>query len=113
MEKLHLEINNPSVWVGNIQNYTPKYTVLLSEKFNNTQGVITSRISKDRQYNGQEKKDKRTSNDLHNNIRKLKIEHHEPTQKPGMNSGGPEGEPDPAPQVILVVIYFCYKHGGK
>lgn len=70
-------------------NYTPKYTVLLLKKFNNTQEVITNRKSKDKQSIGQEKKDTKTNSDLHNNIRKQKIERHEPT--PGVNSGGPEG----------------------
>jgi hypothetical protein len=34
-------------------------------------------------------KRKRTNNDLQNTIQKLKMEHHEPHLKPGVNSGAP------------------------
>jgi len=37
------------------------------EKFTNTKGIIRSRkFKKNKQYNGQKKKDKRTNNDLQN-----------------------------------------------
>jgi hypothetical protein len=40
---------------------------LMREEFDDTKGVIRIRKSKkDRQHNGQEKKDKRTNNDLQN-----------------------------------------------
>ena len=46
-------------------------------KFKNTKGVPQKRKSgKDTQYNGQQKKSKRTNNDLH---KQLKIEEHGPT----------------------------------
>jgi hypothetical protein len=50
--------------------------------------LIRSRKSKDRQYNGQKKKDKWTMIyiTLHRNI---KIEQHEPHSKPDVNSGPP------------------------
>ena len=54
-------------------------------------GVIRIRKSKDRQHNGQKKKDKRVKADLQNIHIKLKIKQHEPHQKPGVNSGAPEG----------------------
>jgi hypothetical protein len=42
---------------------------LLLKKFENTKGVIRScKSTKDRQYNGQKKKDERTNNDLQNTI---------------------------------------------
>jgi hypothetical protein len=45
------------------------------EEFADTKGVIRSRISKkNRQHNGQQKKYKRTNNDLQNIHIKLKIE---------------------------------------
>jgi hypothetical protein len=45
------------------------------EEFEDTKGVIRIRKSKkDRQHNGQEKKDKGTNNDLQNIHIKLKIE---------------------------------------
>ena len=51
----------------------------LKEEFEATKGVIRIRISKkNRQHNGQDKKYKRTSNDLQNIHIKLKIEYHEP-----------------------------------
>jgi hypothetical protein len=39
-------------------------TLEVTEMFEDTKGLITSRISKDRQHNGQKKKNKRTNNDL-------------------------------------------------
>jgi hypothetical protein len=45
------------------------------EEFEDTKGVIRIRKSKkNRQHNGQKKKDKRTNNDLQNIQTKLKIE---------------------------------------
>ena len=44
----------------------------LLEKLEDTKGVIRSRKSKDRQHNGQKKKDKRTNNDLQNITQKTK-----------------------------------------
>jgi hypothetical protein len=40
--------------------------------FEDIRGVIKSRILKDRKYNGQKKKDKRTNNDLQNTTQKTK-----------------------------------------
>ena len=56
---------------------------------------------KDREHNGQKKKDKRTNNDLQNIHVKLKIEKHEPHLKPLVDSGSPEV---PAPLVVPVVL---------
>jgi hypothetical protein len=48
---------------------------VLQEELEDTKGVIRNRISKkNRQHNGQKKKDKRTNNDLQNIHIKLKIE---------------------------------------
>jgi len=44
------------------------------EEFEDTKGVIRTRISKDKHYNGQKKKDKRSNNDLQTLHIKLKIE---------------------------------------
>ena len=48
---------------------------------------------------------KRRNNDLQNITQKfkLKLEEHEPLQKPGVNSGAPEGLAVPVPLVTLVV----------
>ena len=55
---------------------------ILQEKFEDIKGVVRSRASKkDRQYNGQMKKDKRTNNNLQNIHKKLKIEY--PTKNRG------------------------------
>ena len=68
------------------------FSVPDEEEFEDAKGVIRIRISKkDRQHNGQKKKDKRTNNDLQNIHIKLKIEQHEPHNKLGVNSGTPEG----------------------
>jgi hypothetical protein len=56
---------------------------LFREEFEDTKGVIRIRKSKNRQHNGQMKKNKRTNKDLQNIHIKLKIEKHEPTKKPG------------------------------
>jgi len=51
------------------------YAHCMYEEFVDTKGVIKIHKSKkDRQYNGQKKKDKRTNNDLQNMKHKLKIE---------------------------------------
>ena len=42
------------------------WTYIFKEMFEDTKGVIRSRKSKERQYNGQKKKDKRTNNGLQN-----------------------------------------------
>ena len=48
------------------------------EEFEDTKGVIRIRKwKKDRQYNGQKKKDKGTNNNLQNTHIKLNIEYHE------------------------------------
>jgi hypothetical protein len=50
------------------------YTVFQKE-FEDTTGVIRIRKSKkDRQHNGQKKKDKRTNNDLQNTTQKTKVQ---------------------------------------
>jgi hypothetical protein len=47
----------------------------IKEECEDTKGVIRTHISmKNRQHNGQKKKDKRTNNDLQNILIKLKIE---------------------------------------
>ena len=48
------------------------------EEFEDTKEVISIRISKNRQHNGQKKTYKRTNNDLQNIHINLKIEYHEP-----------------------------------
>ena len=54
MKITSLKNNNPSVWFD-------------FKKFEDTKGVFGVRKSKkDRQHNGQKKKDKRTNNDLQN-----------------------------------------------
>jgi hypothetical protein len=45
---------------------------LYNTKFEDAKGVIRSRKSKDRQYNGQNKKDKKTKNRPQNTIQKTK-----------------------------------------
>jgi hypothetical protein len=64
---------------------------MLQDEFEDTTGAIRIRISKNRQHNSQNKKYKRTNNDLQNTHIKPKIEQHEPHQKPEVNSGTPEG----------------------
>jgi hypothetical protein len=52
---------------------------MLKEEFKDAIGLIRIRISKkDRQHNDQEKKYKRTNNDLQNIHIKIKIEQYEP-----------------------------------
>ena len=46
--------------------------MLFKEKFEITKGVNRSLNQKDRQYNGQKKKDKKTNNDLQNTTQKTK-----------------------------------------
>ena len=51
-----------------------RYGTNSKKEFEDTKGVIRIRKSKNRQYNGQKKKHKRTNNDLQNIHIKLKIE---------------------------------------
>jgi hypothetical protein len=61
--------------VWGIQNSRTSSCNLNQEEFEDIKGVITIRIpKKNRQRNGQKKKDKRTNNDLQNIHIKLKIE---------------------------------------
>jgi hypothetical protein len=63
-------------WQGPIVTDT-EFEVCVSrvqEEFEDTKGAIRIRILKNRQYNGQKKKYKRTNNDLQNIHIKLKIE---------------------------------------
>ena len=55
----------------------------LQEKLENTRVVIRSRKSKDRQCNGQMKKDKRANNDLQNISQQIKVWQYEPTNNQG------------------------------
>ena len=57
------------------QQCCPLKVEYFGEEFEDTKGVIRIRKSKkNRQHNGQKKKDKRTNNDLQNIQTKLKIE---------------------------------------
>jgi hypothetical protein len=56
--------------------FCASFLILLYEKFEDTKGAIRIRISKkNRQYNGQQKKYKRTNNDKKSIHIKLKIEY--------------------------------------
>jgi len=48
------------------------FNYFYEEKIEDTKEVIRIRKSKDRQYNGQQKKNKRTNNDLQNTSQKTK-----------------------------------------
>jgi hypothetical protein len=52
--------------------------ITFQEEFEDTKEAIRISKSKDKQHNGQKKRDKRTNNDLQNIYIKLKIEEHEP-----------------------------------
>jgi hypothetical protein len=56
--------------------------------------VVTRRwkSKKDRQYNGQKKKDKETNNDLHNTTQKMKDIAIQTSHKIEVHSGVPEGK---------------------
>jgi hypothetical protein len=57
-----------------------------------TKGVIRiGKSKKDRQHNGQKKKDKMTNEDLQNTTQKTKNRATRTPKKPGVNSGAPEG----------------------
>jgi hypothetical protein len=58
--------------VLNLNNWEVVESCIIQEKFEYTKGVIKSRKSKDRQYNGQQKKDKETNTDLQNITQKHK-----------------------------------------
>jgi hypothetical protein len=61
------------------------------EEFEDTKGLIRISKSKDKQHNGQKKRDKKTNNDLQNITHKTKDRVTRTPLKPGVNSGAPEG----------------------
>jgi hypothetical protein len=63
----------------------------IEEKFKDIKEVIRIRKSKDIQYNGKMKNDKKTSTDLQTLHRKLKIDTNLTEGELGMNSDDPEG----------------------
>jgi hypothetical protein len=76
-----------------------------TQKFEDTIGVIRSRkLQKDRQYNCQKIKNKRTNN----NRQKTKNRTTQTTLKTGMNSGAPEVLAVSAPLVTPVVLLLSY-----
>ena len=73
--------------------------------FVDTKGVIRNRNSKkDRQHNGQKKKNKRTNNDLQNTTQKTKNQATWTPLKTLVNSDAPEGLALPAPHATPVVL---------
>jgi hypothetical protein len=71
------------------------------EEFADTKGVTRIRITKkNRQHNGQKKKDKRTNTDLQNMHIKLEIEQHEPHQNRGLTHVPRKGK-----HIISVVLH--------
>jgi hypothetical protein len=81
-----------------------KESYVKQEKFEDTKGIIRICKSKDRQHNGQKKKDERTNNDLQNITQKTKDRVTQTPLKHGVNSGAPEGLAVPAPLVTPVVL---------
>ena len=66
------------------------WTYIFKEMFEDTKGVIRSRKSKERQYNGQKKKDKRTKNNIQNTTQKTKDRATLTPQKTRVNSCTPD-----------------------
>ena len=64
-----------------------KKILQIQEKFEDTKGVIRRSKSKDRQHNGQNKKDKRTNNDTKHYTDNKRSSNANPTK----NSCAPEG----------------------
>ena len=62
----------------------------MNEKFEDINGLIRNRKSKDRQYNVQTKRTKGPTIIYNTLYRNLKIEEHEPHQKSRVNSFAPE-----------------------
>jgi hypothetical protein len=81
--------------------------IIEEEKCEATKGVTNSHKSKkkDRQYNGQKKQDKWTTNDLHNTTQETKDRATRTPQNTGVNSGAPERLDVPAP-LVTHVVYF-------
>ena len=81
---------------------------LFEEELEDTIGVTIIRKSKDRQHNGQRKKNKTTNNDLQNIAHKTKdrVTRTPRTKNLGGNSGAPEELAVPAPLVAPVVLLF-------
>ena len=71
-----------------------------------SKGAISSCESKKDRRKDKQWPMKKENKDLQNIIhRKVKLEPHEPYQKPGMNSGTPEGQVFPTLHVASVAVY--------
>jgi len=66
---------------------------VISEKFEDTKGVIRKRNSKGKQYNDQEKKDKTRNNDLQNTRQKTKDQQTRTPLKSGLTQELRMGKP--------------------
>jgi len=77
---------------------------VFSDKFEDNKRVIRCRKSKNRQHNGQKKKDRTTNNDLQNITQKTKDRAKRITLKIRLNSAAPEGLAVP----LLHVTPSCY-----
>lgn len=83
--------------------FTPIFD--LEEKLEDTKSVIISpKSKKDRQCNGQMKRNKRVNHDIHNNIQNTNDLATRTKKKTGVNSSTPEGEAVPISLVLLVVL---------
>jgi len=60
------QFSQKSIQPGTTQTFHKINLGMMQEKFEDSKGVIRSRKLKDRQHNGQNKRDKRTNNDLQN-----------------------------------------------
>jgi hypothetical protein len=74
------------------------------EEFEDTKGVISSRKSKDKQHNDQQKKNQRTNNDLQNITQKTKYQATRTLLKTVVNSDALKGSAVPAPHVKPVKL---------
>ena len=79
---------------------------LTQDNFEDTNDIIKRRKSKDRQYNGQKKKNKRTNNALYYITQKIKDRATWSPLKPAMNAGNPIRWAVPAPHVASVVLFL-------
>ena len=72
--------------------------------FEDTKGVTWRQKSKDREYNGQQKKGQKDKHCSTKNYTEISIEHHEPHQDQRMNSCASEVHTVPVPLLTPVVL---------
>jgi hypothetical protein len=98
--------SHKSFWCNHALSQSSVLDKLAKEWFEDTKGIISRRKSKDRQCNGQMKK----NNELQSTTKKTTVRATRTPLNTDVNSGSPTGQELPAP-LVHSSCYSCYKPG--